>query len=170
MSEEIHERWMCAALKLARRAGNQGEVPVGAVIVQNDKIIGSGYNQPITSCDATGHAEIQAIRNAGIATQNYRLPGATLYVTIEPCTMCLGAIVHARLSQVVFGACEPKAGVLKSNPVLLRENIFNHTFEWLGGVCESQCAEEMQNFFSFRRSAKKALKNNSAFSKDESED
>lgn len=158
MTETSDEFWMQQALVLAREAAVHGEVPVGAVIVQDGIIVGRGWNSPISHCDATRHAEISAIRDAGEKLKNYRLPLATLFVTIEPCTMCLGAIVHARIARVVFGAAEPKAGVLESNPTLLQANFFNHSFVWQGGVCADECAAEMQQFFQFRRHAKKALK------------
>ncbi|WP_028882831.1 tRNA adenosine(34) deaminase TadA [Teredinibacter turnerae] len=153
------EHWMTEALVLARQAAAQGEVPVGAVVVQDGTIIGRGSNNPIGSCDASSHAEICALRDAGQRQKNYRLPNATLYVTIEPCTMCLGAIVHARIARVVFGAQEPKAGVLESNPELLSANYFNHEFEWSGGVCAQECSEVIQQFFKFRRESKKRLRN-----------
>lgn len=153
------EHWMTEALVLARQAAAQGEVPVGAVVVQDGAIIGRGSNNPIGSCDASSHAEICALRDAGQRQKNYRLPNATLYVTIEPCTMCLGAIVHARIARVVFGAQEPKAGVLESNTELLSANYFNHEFEWSGGVCAQECSEVIQQFFKFRRESKKRLRN-----------
>src|SRR4051812_24074269 len=109
-----HAHFMRQALALAEEAARAGEVPVGAVIVKNDAVIGRGFNRPITSHDPTAHAEIVALRDAADRAANYRLPGATLYVTIEPCLMCVGAIVHARIATVVFGAAEPKAGAMES--------------------------------------------------------
>ncbi|WP_286749585.1 tRNA adenosine(34) deaminase TadA, partial [Marinobacter sp. UBA2688] len=106
--------WMKRALQLARQAGAAGEVPVGAVVVLDGREIGAGYNAPISGCDPTAHAEIRALRDAARRAGNYRLPGATLYVTLEPCTMCVGAIVHSRISRLVYGAAEPKAGAVVS--------------------------------------------------------
>lgn len=154
--------WMSKALTLAQLAAKAGEVPVGAVVVRDNALLGEGFNLPISGCDPTAHAEIIALREAAKKSSNYRLPGATLYVTIEPCTMCLGAIVHARIARVVFGASEPKAGVLQSNPSHLNSGIFNHCFEWSGGVCESESAALIQQFFAERREKKKALKQNAS--------
>lgn len=150
--------WMQRALELARRAADEGEVPVGAVLVSGDRLLAEGWNHPIGGCDPTLHAEIHALRQAANTEKNYRLPGSTLYVTIEPCTMCLGAIVHARVGRVVFGAPEPKAGVIQSRPELLAAGFLNHRFEWDGGVCEEACAAVLQDFFSRRRALKKALR------------
>lgn len=152
------EYWMTQALQLAKKAAHEQEVPVGAVIVRDEKPLGQGFNRPITGCDPTAHAEIMALRDAANNEKNYRLPGATLYVTIEPCTMCLGAIVHARIARVVFGATEPKAGVAISNPVWQSGDFFNHSIEWCGGVLADQATELMQQFFKLRREAKKKLK------------
>lgn len=152
--------WMQRALVLAEKAAELNEVPVGAVIVRNNMVLGEGWNQPIGSCDPTGHAEIRAIRQAALHERNYRIPDTTMYVTIEPCTMCLGAIVHARIARVVFGAQEPKAGALKSNPVVAEKHFFNHFFEWEGGVRERECAEQIQAFFAHKRAKKKSLKKN----------
>lgn len=151
--------WMRRALALAEEAAAHNEVPVGAVVVRNNVVIGEGWNQPIESCDPSGHAEIVALRKAAKQENNYRLPDSTLYVTIEPCTMCLGTIVHARVGRVVFGAREPKAGVLISNPALVNSGFFNHHFCWEGGVCEAECTELMTTFFVERRKKKKMLKN-----------
>ena len=118
----IHEHWMREALSLAEQAGDADEVPVGAVIVQDGDVIGRGINQPIRTCDPTAHAEIVAIRSASQFCSNYRLPGTTLYVTIEPCTMCLGAMVHARVDRLIFGATEPRAGAVvshSSSPIVI---------------------------------------------------
>lgn len=152
--------WMQRALVLARQAADSNEVPVGAVIVRNNQVLGEGSNCPIGGCDPTAHAEIQAIRQAALKEANYRIPDSTLYVTIEPCTMCLGAIVHARIARVVFGAKEPKAGVLESNSLLETFSFFNHSLAWEGGVCEQECTDIMQAFFSHRRAMKKQLKKN----------
>ncbi len=149
--------WMRRALELAHAAAAMGEVPVGAVVVLDDEIIGEGFNQPITKHDPSAHAEILALREAAARRRNYRLPKASLYVTIEPCTMCLGAIVHARLKRVVFGAMEPKAGVFVSHPQMLQSGIYNHQFSWRGGVCERECAQVMQAFFHRRRQEKRFI-------------
>ena len=154
MADVGDDVWMGEALELARTAAAEQEIPVGAVIVRDQKIIGRGYNQPIKSNDPSAHAEMVAIRDACSALANYRIPNTTLYVTIEPCTMCLGAIVHARIDQVVFAAKEPKAGALTSHPEALDADYFNHKIEWYGGVCESEANALMQAFFKQRRQAK----------------
>jgi tRNA(adenine34) deaminase len=148
-SEDI--LFMQRALALAASAAGEGEVPVGAVLVRDGLVIGEGYNQPISRCDPTAHAEIVALRAASVAEANYRLPGTTLYVTIEPCTMCVGALMHARVARVVFGAPEPKAGSLVSNLQLSQAQHWNHRIEVCGGVCGDAAAELMQNFFRGRR-------------------
>lgn len=152
------EQWMQLALAQAEKAYALDEVPVGAVIVQAGKIIGEGFNQPIRLADPTAHAEVQAIRSAASYLKNYRLPGSTLYVTVEPCTMCLGTMIHARVERIVFAATEPKAGVLVSQPVWQKAGFFNHTVQWQGGVLEEQAAKLMAKFFKARREKKKALK------------
>jgi len=131
------------------------------VLVREDQIIGEGANATISACDPSGHAEIVALRSAAKAEGNYRLPGTTLYVTIEPCAMCLGAIVQARIGRVVFGAKEPKAGVLVSNRGLLDDNCLNHSFEVTEGVLEEECSELMSSFFKERRALKARLKQSS---------
>ena len=141
---------MAKALALADAASAVGEVPVGALVVLDGEIIGQGFNQPITRCDPTAHAEIVALRQAAQAQSNYRLPRAVLYVTIEPCLMCVGAMVHARVARVVFGAREPKAGALISHPKVDDLSI-NHRFEIVGGVLSDVCGERMSQFFSKRR-------------------
>jgi tRNA(adenine34) deaminase len=146
-----HEKWMRKAMQLADYAGEQGEVPVGAILVENGKEIGTGHNHPIESNDPTAHAEIVALRNGSQFKQNYRLPGATLYVTIEPCTMCLGALIHARVELLVFGAREPRAGAIVSNLPLADITHFNHQLEFVEGVLEQECSELMQNFFQRKR-------------------
>lgn len=145
------ERWMGLALEQARRAGEVGEVPVGAVVVIDDKVVGSGFNQPIRAGDPTAHAEIVAIRDAARALGNYRLTGATLVVTIEPCLMCVGASVHARIATVVFGASEPRTGALVSTVRGAELPGHNHRCEVVGGVCEDECRALMQAFFRDRR-------------------
>lgn len=149
---------MARALVLAQQAADLGEVPVGAVLVSAGKVVAEAYNQPITACDATAHAEILALRQAGAELGNYRLPGATLYVTIEPCTMCVGALVHARVARVVFGATEPKAGALVSQMQLMALAHWNHRLEVTGGVQAQPAAALMQAFFKMRRGRIKQLK------------
>lgn len=146
-----HEGWMREALSLAEQAAVAGEVPVGAIVVQDGEIIGRGFNQPIRTCDATAHAEIVAIRSASQFCNNYRLPGTTLYVTIEPCTMCLGAMIHARIERLVFGATEPRAGAIVSQASLLESDHFNHRLAFTDGVLAEECSSLMQSFFRSRR-------------------
>ena len=146
-----HEKWMQRALSLADRAAEQGEVPVGAVIVRGDEVLGEGWNQMIGSNDPTAHAEIIAMRAAATRTENYRLPGSTLYVTLEPCTMCAGAIIHARIEKLVFAAYEPKSGVICSRYKLVDAPWYNHKLEWQGGVLERESATRLQDFFRTRR-------------------
>ena len=146
-----HERWMREALSLAHQAAEADEVPVGAIVVHNGEIIGRGFNQPIRSCDATAHAEIVAIRSASQLRSNYRLPGTTVYVTIEPCTMCLGAMIHARVDRLVFGATEPRAGAVVSQGSLIKAGHFNHQLSFIDGVLAEECSSLMQSFFRNRR-------------------
>lgn len=143
------------SLELARRAGDSNEVPVGALIARDGQIIGRGFNQPISSCDPTAHAEIVAIRDAAKNVGNYRLPGSTLYVTIEPCAMCAGAIVHARIDRVVFGAREPKAGALVSQGRFFEQPFLNWRPEVVGGVMEEECASLMRDWFAAKRREKR---------------
>lgn len=149
---------MRMALDLAAQAAAAGEVPVGAVVVRDGEVLGQGWNRPISTCDATAHAEIVALREASRACGNYRLPGATLYVTIEPCTMCVGAMVHARIARVVFGAPEPKAGALVSQLNLADANHWNHRLQVTGDVCGEEAAEIMRAFFQMRREQARADK------------
>lgn len=146
------ELWMTEALRLAREAGAADEVPVGAVVVLDGEIIGRGFNQPIGRHDPTAHAEIMALRNAATRLGNYRLPGATLYVTLEPCTMCAGAIMHARIARVVFGAPDPKTGVAGSVLNLFGEARLNHHAEITGDVLATECGQLLSSFFAARRS------------------
>lgn len=143
--------FMREALELARQAGDSGEVPVGALVVIDGRIVGRGFNQPIGATDPTAHAEIVALRDAAQAVGNYRLPGAVVYVTIEPCQMCVGAMVHARVVEVVFGAREPKAGAIESAMRAHEHPSLNHRMRARGGVLESECREVMQRFFASRR-------------------
>jgi tRNA(adenine34) deaminase len=149
--EPGHEAFMLAALEQARLAAGAGEVPVGAVVVIDGEVAGSGFNQPISSHDPTAHAEIVAIRGAAARAGNYRLTGATLYVTVEPCLMCVGAMVHARIGTVVFGAPEPKAGALVSTLAAHELPSLNHRMAAVGGVLEDECREVIQAFFRERR-------------------
>lgn len=145
------EAWMWHALRLAQRAEQQGEVPVGAVLVQNGQCIAEGWNQPIQANDPTAHAEIVALRKAGQALQNYRLLDTTLYVTLEPCVMCMGAIAHARAGRLVFGAYDPKRGAVCHALQLSDAPFLNHKVAWTGGVLEANCAEILIDFFRARR-------------------
>ena len=154
MSEQ-DEYWMTKALALARQALAIGEVPVGAVVVFNEELIGQGCNQPISSNDPTAHAEIVALRNAAQIASNYRLPETTLYVTIEPCTMCVGALIHARIKRLVFGALEPKAGAVCSRFHLLDGTYFNHAITYRQGVMATECGQLMSDFFQQRREQRK---------------
>lgn len=142
---------MHLALAEAARARDQGEVPVGAVVVVDQQVVGAGFNQPITLTDPTAHAEINALRAAARSRDNYRLTGATLYVTIEPCLMCVGAMIHARVGLVVYGAAEPRAGALVSAVRAHETPGLNHRLEILGGVLEDECRVVMQHFFRERR-------------------
>lgn len=142
---------MGAALELARAAARRGEVPVGAVVVLDGRVIGEGFNQPIGTNDPTAHAEIVALREAGRRIGNYRLTGATMYVTIEPCQMCVGAMVHARIQRVVYGAREPKAGAVESAMRAHEHPSLNHRMIATGGVLEEDCRALIQEFFSGRR-------------------
>jgi len=143
--------WMRAAINEAEQAGLRGEVPVGAVVVQEDKCIGVGGNSPIETNDPTAHAEIIALRRASAALTNYRLPGATLYVTLEPCIMCMGAIILARIDRMVFGANDPKSGAAISKYSIGRDNQLNHSIEVTGGVLQEECARLLTSFFRARR-------------------
>ena len=145
------QEWMCRALALAREAENLGEVPVGAVIVEGDDCIAEGWNQPINSCDPSAHAEIEVIRAAARHFKNYRLNTLTLYVTLEPCVMCAGAIIQARLKKIVFGAYDPRAGAAGSVFNILNSELTNHRPEILGGMMEAECATMLQTFFKQRR-------------------
>ncbi|MBK8508932.1 MAG: tRNA adenosine(34) deaminase TadA [Candidatus Competibacteraceae bacterium] len=144
--------WMQAALDLARRAERAGEVPVGAVVVRGDRLLGEGWNQPIGACDPTAHAEVVALRAAAARAGNYRLPDCVLYVTLEPCPMCAGALVQARVVRVVFGAADPRAGAAGSVCNLLRAAALNHQAEVEGGVLAEECGAVLREFFRARRS------------------
>jgi tRNA(adenine34) deaminase len=146
-----HDALMAEALVEARRARDAGEVPIGAVVAVDGRIVARGYNQPRSAGDPTAHAEIVAIRAAARAVGNYRLTGATLAVTIEPCLMCVGALVHARIGTLVYGAAEPRTGALVSTVRAAELPGHNHRFEIVAGVCEEACRALMQDFFQQRR-------------------
>ncbi len=157
MVEHEHKdvAYMQRALALAEHAADAGEVPVGALVVLDGKVIGEGWNRPISGHDPCAHAEIMALRDAAQRVQNYRLADAELYVTIEPCTMCAGAIVHARIARVVFGATEPKAGAVVSNAQIFDQPWLNHWPTYEGGVLAEQCSERISAFFKARREQKR---------------
>lgn len=144
-------KWMQRALELAAHAETKGEVPVGAVIVRDDEVIAEGWNQPVASHDPTAHAEVMALRAAGNAEKNYRLLDTTLYVTLEPCVMCAGAIIHARVGRVVYGASDPRVGAAGSAFSLLGSDQFNHVVQVEGGIMETECGEFLRRFFKARR-------------------
>jgi tRNA(adenine34) deaminase len=146
-----HESFMREALAEAGRAAEAGEVPIGAVLVMDDQVVARAFNQPIGRTDPTAHAEVLVLREAARAAGNYRLTGTVLYVTIEPCLMCVGALVHARVREVVFGAAEPRTGALVSTLRGMELAHLNHHFEVTGGVCEEECRAVMQAFFRARR-------------------
>ena len=145
------EKWMSLAIKQAVKAGTEGEVPIGAVLIKDEQLIAQAHNQPISKNDATAHAEIQLLRTAGKQQKNYRLIDTTIYVTLEPCAMCLGAMMHARIKRIVFGASDSKTGVCGSNADLTTESFFNHEMEISGGILEKECKELLQSFFKSRR-------------------
>ena len=144
---------MREALVLAERAGAEGEIPVGAIVVRGTEVIGRGYNRPISAHDPTAHAEVVALRDAAQHTGNYRLGGCALYVTLEPCAMCVGAILHSRISRVIFGAADPKTGACGSVVDLLAVPRLNHHATARGGVLGSEAAALLQAFFAARRAA-----------------
>lgn len=153
-----HEYWMRHALTLAKRAWDEREVPVGAVLVLNNRVIGEGWNRPIGHHDPTAHAEIMALRQGGLVLQNYRLLDATLYVTLEPCVMCAGAMVHSRIGRVVFGARDAKTGAAGSLMDVLHHPGMNHLVDVTEGVLRDECATLLSDFFRMRRQEIKALK------------
>ena len=142
---------MRRALELADRAAEEGEVPVGALLVRDGELLGQGWNRVISASDPSAHAEVVALRDAAEKAGNYRLPGSTLYVTLEPCAMCVGTIVHARVERLVFGATEPKAGVVCSQHPLLDAPWLNHRVFWQGGVLAGESSDRLQRFFKARR-------------------
>jgi len=152
------EFWMRHALTLAQRAWDEGEVPVGAVLVQGNRVIGEGWNRPIGHHDPTAHAEIMALRQGGKVLENYRLIDTTLYVTLEPCVMCAGAIVHSRIGRLVFGARDEKTGAAGSLLDVLGHPGMNHQVKMTEGILAQQCAGMLSDFFRMRREQKKALR------------
>jgi tRNA(adenine34) deaminase len=151
MFTEQDHHWMQHALTLAATARDRAEVPVGAVLVADNALIGEGFNQPITNCDPTAHAEIIALRAGANTRDNYRLLNTTLYVTLEPCIMCLGAIVHARVQRLVFGAYDAKSGAVVSAFQILDANKLNHQVKYAGGLLSETCGKMLSDFFSARR-------------------
>ena len=147
----VHESFMREALGLAQAAAEAGEVPVGAVVVAEGRIVGRGFNQPISAHDPTAHAEIVALRAAARSVGNYRLTGATMYVTIEPCVMCTGALVHARIETLVYGATEPKAGAIESTQRAHEHPALNHRMHVISGVLAAECGEIVREFFRNKR-------------------
>lgn len=145
------EKWMKLALKEAKKAEDEGEVPVGAILVKDGLIIAKAHNQPISTNDATAHAEIQVMRTAGKKLKNYRLAETTLYVTLEPCAMCYGAIMHARIGQIVYGAYDSKTGVCGSCYDFRSLDCFKHQVSITGGILKKECSSILQNFFRLRR-------------------
>lgn len=148
-------QWMARALLLARRAEAEGEIPVGALLVRKEELLGEGWNSAIKNTDPTAHAELCALRAGALAANNYRLPGATLYVTLEPCAMCVGAMIHARIARLVFAAAEPRAGAVLSQLSLLDLGHFNHRIEWQGGIMAEPASIMLRKFFRRRREEKK---------------
>ncbi|MDP1664687.1 MAG: tRNA adenosine(34) deaminase TadA [Methylobacter sp.] len=151
ISSTTDEAWMRHAIRLAQRAEQQGEVPVGAIVVRDNRCIAEGWNIPITSHDPTAHAEVVAMRGAGVVMENYRLNDATLYVTLEPCVMCIGAMSHARIKRLVFGAYDLKRGAVCNALSLTDASFLNHRISWDGGVLETECSEMLRDFFKARR-------------------
>ncbi|TKB54684.1 tRNA adenosine(34) deaminase TadA [Ferrimonas aestuarii] len=155
---EQHQKWMRYAMKLAQQAEAIGEIPVGAVLVKGDQVVAEGFNRSIIDHDPSAHAEMQCLRSAGQVLENYRQLDTTLYVTLEPCPMCAGALVHARVGTVVFGASDLKTGAGGSVMNLLQHSALNHQVEIISGVLADECSEQLSAFFRRRRAEKKALK------------
>ena len=151
MQAELDRQFMQQALDQAKLAAAAGEVPVGAVLVRDGQVISSGFNQPISNSDPSAHAEMMALRSAAQDESNYRLPGTTLYVTLEPCTMCAGAMLHARVERVVFGAVDPKTGAAGSVLNVFSEKQINHQTQVEGGIMSEECGQILRNFFKERR-------------------
>jgi tRNA(adenine34) deaminase len=151
MQAELDRQYMQQAIEQAMLAASAGEVPVGAVLVRDGKVISKGFNQPISNSDPSAHAEMLALRGAAQSEANYRLPGTTLYVTLEPCTMCAGAILHARVDRVVFGASDPKTGAAGSVLNVFSEKQINHQTQVEGGIMSEECGQILRQFFKERR-------------------
>lgn len=151
MDPATMEYWMREAIAEAHKAADEGEVPVGAIVLFNDKVIGRGHNSPIQLNDPTAHAEIIALRQASRNVKNYRLSGSILIVTIEPCVMCVGAMIHARIEELVYGAADPKAGAIRSCYQLADNNRLNHEVRVTSGILEEECGSTIRSFFSSRR-------------------
>ncbi len=151
MFTERDHYWMQRAIQLAEQAAQAGEVPIGALLVLNDEVVGEGYNRPIREHDPTAHAEIVALRDAASRIGNYRLLDTTLYVTLEPCMMCAGAMVHARIKKLIYGATDPKAGAVVSKVNLLEQTFLNHRVEHAGGLLSDTCGHLLSQFFKCRR-------------------
>lgn len=151
MKETEDEKWMKMALNAARAAADQGEIPVGAVLVHDGNLIAAAGNQPIGQHDPTAHAEIRTLRIASLYFENYRLPGSTLYVTLEPCLMCIGAILHARVQRLVYGAADPKSGAVHSLYAIGSDKRLNHSLNITTSVLEEECGELLRSFFKAKR-------------------
>ncbi len=151
-----HQYWMQYALQLAQKAAAEDEVPVGAIIVKDNKLIAEGWNRPVQSHDPSAHAEMMALRNAGQVLKNYRLIDTTLYVTLEPCSMCVGAMIHARINRLVFAASDLKTGATGSAINLIHDSIHNHKIDVVGGVMEAESKQLLQAFFKRKRELKKS--------------
>ncbi len=147
----MDQQWMRHSIRLAQRAQDEGEVPVGAVLVKDGQCIAEGWNQPIKKHDPTAHAEIMAIRKAGLVLENYRQTDTTLYVTLEPCVMCMGAIANARIKRLIFGAFDSKRGAVCNALQLAEAPFLNHKLEWQGGVLENDCIDLLKDFFREKR-------------------
>ncbi|ART78931.1 tRNA adenosine(34) deaminase TadA [Oceanisphaera avium] len=159
MSQDQQDQyWMRHAIALAAKAEAENEVPVGAVVVYQNRCIGEGWNRAIGHHDATAHAEIMALRQAGLTLSNYRLLDCTLYVTLEPCIMCSGALIHSRIARLVYGAADAKTGAVDSNLQVLALPSINHKIHWQAGVLNSVCSEQLSNFFKRRRAEHKAAR------------
>ena len=153
VDRSLDTQFMAEALEQARLGAQLGEVPVGAVLVRDGEVLGRGFNQPIASRDPSAHAEMVALRAAALAVDNYRLPGSTLYVTLEPCSMCAGLIVHARVARLVYAASEPRAGVASSRGQFFQQDFLNHRVLVEGGLLAEESAELLRGFFRARRSS-----------------
>lgn len=154
----IDQKWMEQALRLAQKAQSLDEVPVGAVLVKGGEVIGEGWNQTISACDPTAHAEVVALRDAAKRLNNYRVVGTTLYVTLEPCAMCVGALVHGRVQRLVYAASEPKSGAVSSRVNLLELHAFNHRIDVSNGVLADRASDLLTSFFKNKRQLKKEKK------------